>query len=97
MLRRRRLFGLVALLCLVGFAVEVAATGLAQASDRPQVSEARSNPPSAEPYQRGPRDSGQAQTVPQLPSGAEELLGLSVLAAVLYGLMASGLANEPKR
>lgn len=97
MLRRRRLFGLAALLCFVAFAAQVAAIGLAQASDRPHASEPRSNPPSAERYQQGPLESRRAQTILELPSGAEEMLGLSVLAAVLYGLMASGLADEPKR
>jgi hypothetical protein len=93
MIRSRRLFGLVAMLCLLGFSVQVGLAGLASAGEevgRPASALAQS-------YQQGPLETRDSVTFPDLPPGAEELLGLSVLAAVLYGLRASGLARESER
>jgi hypothetical protein len=93
MVRSRRLFGLIAVLCLFGFAVQVGLAGLARAG------EGAGRPRSAvsHPYHQGPLDTRDSVAIPDLPPGAEELLGLSVLAAVLYGLRASGLARESER
>jgi hypothetical protein len=91
MIRSRRLFCLVALLCLVGFALQVGIAGLARASE-----EAGSEPV-AKPYRHGPLEPRAALAIPEMPRGAEELLGLSVLAAILYGFRASGLSGESGR
>ena len=92
MIRSRRLFGLVALLCLLGFALQVGIAGLARASEEPGQSG-----PVAKPYRQGPLETGAALAIPEMPRGAEELLGLSVLAAILYGFRASGLSGESGR
>jgi hypothetical protein len=92
MIRSRRLFGLVALLCLLGFALQIGIAGLARASE-----EAGRSGPVAKPYRQGPLETPTALAVPEMPRGAEELLGLSVLAAILYGLRASGLSGESGR
>ena len=93
MVRSRRLLALLALLCLLGFAAEVGVAGLARASDEAD----RAALAVAQPYQQGPLESRDPVSIPDLPRGAEELLGLSVLAAILYGLRASGLAHESER
>ena len=93
MICSRRLFGLVAMLCLFGFAFQVGIAGLARAS----VEVGRPVPAIEKPYQHGPIESRDLFAIPEMPDGAEELLGLSVLAAILYGLRASGLAREPER
>ena len=93
MIRSRRLFGLVAMLCLFGFTVQIGLAGLASAVEkagRPMSTVAQS-------YRQGPLETRDSVTFPDLPPGAQELLGLSVLAAVLYGLRASGLARESER
>ncbi len=90
MIRSRRLFGLVAMLCLLGFSIQVGLAGLASAGEET----GRSTSTLAQSYQQGPLEMRESVAFPDLPPGAEELLGLSVLAAVLYGLRASGLARE---
>ena len=93
MLRSRRLLGVVALLCLLGSGAQVGIADPARASgdgDRVEFSTAR-------PYQQGPLEPRDRGLMPDLPRGAEELLGLSVLAAILYGLRASGLARNDLR
>jgi len=89
----RRLFGLFAMLCLLGSAFQVGLAGLARAGE--EVGQPASAV--AQPYQHGPLDTRDPFEIPEMPDGAEELLGLSVLAAILYGLRASGLAREPER
>jgi hypothetical protein len=93
MIRSRRLFGLVAMLCLLGFSVQVGLAGLASAGEET----GRPTSTLAQSYQQGPLETRESVAFPDLPPGAEELLGLSVLAAVLYGLRASGLARESER
>jgi hypothetical protein len=93
MIRSRRLFGLVAMLCLLGFIVQVGLARLASAGE----DAGRPSSGAAQSYQQGPLETRDSVTFPDLPPGAEELLGLSVLAAVLYGLRASGLARESER
>jgi hypothetical protein len=93
MIRSRRLFGLVAMLCLLGFSVQVGLAGLASAGQEA----GRPTSTLAQSYQQGPLERRESVAFPDLPPGAEELLGLSVLAAVLYGLRASGLARESER
>lgn len=93
MIRSRRLFGLVAMLCLLGFTVQIVLAGLASAGEKA----GRPTSAVAQSYQQGPLESRDFVAFPVLPPGAEELLGLSVLAAVLYGLRASGLARESDR
>jgi hypothetical protein len=93
MICSRRLFGLFAMLCLLGSAFQVGIAGLARANEEL----GRSAPAVVQPYQQGPLDARDPFTIPEMPDGAEELLGLSVLAAILYGLRASGLAREPER
>lgn len=85
----RRLLGLVVALCLIGFAAEV---GLAQASRDPARAAG-----SLEPYREGPLAAPASNPIPDLPSGAEELLGLSFLVALLYGFRASGLSRDAPR
>ena len=93
MIRSRRLFGLVAMLCLLGFAFEVGVAGLARAGE----DTGRLVPSASRPYHQGPLETRETFAAPEMPRGAEELLGLSVLAAILYGLRASGLARESER
>ena len=50
---------------------------------------------SAVPYHEGPVDSRPVR-VPELPAGAEELLGLAALAAFLYGLRVSELGRTSR-
>jgi len=92
MQRLRRPFGLVALVCLVGFGLEVGGVDLARAGDGAR----HSVPPSAPAYQEGPLDARRVEAPLELPSGAQELLGLSVVAAILYGFRASGLARTAR-
>ncbi len=86
--KARRRVGWIALLALLG--------GLALAA---QVAfardfEARGARPtaSAVPYRDGLVDSVPVRA-PARPAGADELLGLSVLAGILYGLRVSGLGR----
>lgn len=92
MVRSRRLFGLAAMLCLFGFAFQIGYADLARASE-----EAGPLGTLAQPYQQGPLESRSPYAAPEMPPGAEELLGLSVIAAILYGLRASGLSRESGR
>jgi hypothetical protein len=92
MICSRRLFGLASMLCLFGFAFQVGIAGLARASE-----EAGRSGSVAQPYHSGPHEARGRYAVPEMPPGAEELLGLSVLAAILYGLRASGLTRESGR
>ena len=89
MICSRRLFGLASMLCLFGFAFQVGIAGLARASE-----EAGRSGSVVQPYHSGPHEVRGRGAVPEMPPGAEELLGLSVLAAILYGLRASGLTRE---
>lgn len=92
MIRSRRLFGLASMLCLLGFALQVGIAGLARASEG-----AGRSGSVAQPYHQGPHEARGRFAIPEMPQGAEELLGLSVLAAILYGLRASGLSGESGR
>ena len=94
MVRTSRLSGVVAMLCLSGFAVQVGTTGLARGASEQA---ARAVPAVAQPYHRGPLEARDSMAIPELPRGAKELLGLSVLAAILYGFRASGLARDSGR
>jgi hypothetical protein len=87
------LIGLIGVLCLVGCVGLVGIAGLARASAEAGQAAA----PIARPYQQGPLEARDFVVTRDLPHGAEELLGLSVLAAFLYGLRASGLARESER
>lgn len=87
------LCGLFAMVCLLGFAVQVGIAGLARAGEEA----GRPAPTVSRPYQRGPLEMHDTFAAPDMPRGAEELLGLSVLAAILYGFRASGLARESGR
>jgi len=88
----RRPFGLVALVCLVGFVLEVGGVDLARAGDGRR----QSTPAIASTYREGPLDARRVDGPFELPPGAQELLGLSVVAAILYGFRASGLARTTR-
>ena len=90
MVRSHRRVGSVALLLLVsGFWGGLVAEAYGQIEGSPPVV--------AESYQPGPLASRAPAVSPTLPDGVEELLGLSVLAAFLYGFRASGLARSSGR
>ncbi|MAG32095.1 MAG: hypothetical protein CL908_14525 [Deltaproteobacteria bacterium] len=92
-MRARSLCSLVAIVCLVGLA---ARGELAQDSPGSATHPAGASA-SLEPYRPGPLDVPPSIAIPDLPSGAEELLALGFLAALLYGLRASGLARHVHR
>jgi hypothetical protein len=83
----RRALGLIVVLCLFGFVTLIGVSGLARSIE--ETGEAGAS--IAQPYQQGPLETRDSVASPHFPGGAEELLGLSVLAAFLYGLRASGL------
>lgn len=90
MVRSHRHVGSVALLILVfGLGVSLVTEAYGQAE--------RSAPVVAERYQPGPLASRAATVSRTVPDGLEELLGLSVLVAFLYGFRASGLARSSGR
>jgi hypothetical protein len=98
MVLSRRALGLIGVLCLLGCVFLVGIAGLARASaGTGKAGEAGQAAAIARPYQQGPLETRDFVVTPDLPHGAEELLGLSVLAAFLYGLRASGLARESER
>ena len=76
-----------ALLCALAFFVQV---GLAQAR-----ADTGSAVVAAEAYLPGPVDARPSPPL-ELPRGAEELLGLSVLAGIGYGLRASALGRRSR-
>ena len=83
--RAQRWIGFVAFSCGLAFLAEV---GLAEAGTESFL---RASPPLAA-YREGAR-AGAPAVPPELPEGAEELLGLSVLAVVLYGMRAADLGG----
>ena len=99
MVLSRRALGLIGVLCLLGCLGLVGIAGLARASAETGMvgKVGKAAAPIARPYQQGPLETRDFEVTPDLPHGAEELLGLSVLAAFLYGLRASGLARESER
>ena len=102
MVLSRRALGLIGVLCLLGCLGLVGIAGLARASAETGKAGKAGNlgkaaAPIARPYQQGPLETRDFEMTPDLPHGAEELLGLSVLAAFLYGLRASGLSRESER
>ena len=96
MVLSRRALGLIGVLCLLGSVGLVGIAGLARASSETGKA-GQAAAPIARPYQQGPLETRDFDVTPDLPHGAEELVGLSVLAAFLYGLRASGLARESER
>jgi hypothetical protein len=90
------LIGLIGVLCLVGCVGLVGVVGIAGLA-RASAEAGQAAAPIARPYQQGPLEARDFVVTRDLPHGAEELLGLSVLAAFLYGLRASGLARESER
>ena len=96
MVLSRRALGLIGVLCLLGSVGLVGIAGLARATSETGGA-GQAAAPIARPYQQGPLETRDFDVTPDLPHGAEELLGLSVLAAFLYGLRASGLARESER
>jgi hypothetical protein len=97
MVLSRRALGLIGVLCLLGCVFLVGIAGLARASAGTGKAGDEGQAAIARPYQQGPLETRDFVVTPDLPHGAEELLGLSVLAAFLYGLRASGLARESER
>ena len=85
--RRCRGRGPMAAVFLVGFVVWLGIADLAGARGEAD----RTASVIAQPYHPGPLETRDLVATPRLPRGAEELLGLSVLAGFLYGLRASGL------
>ena len=88
MFRVHRWIGLFAACSALAFVAEV---GLAQT----RTEEARPRPQAAAAYREDPSERAPV-AMPELPGGAEELLGLSVLAAILYGLRASELGRHSR-
>ena len=89
---RRRCLGLFALTCALTVLGQLvlALSGAAGHEGR------GAQPPSvAVAYQAG-RFDRTARAAPDLPQGAEELLGLGVLAAIVYGLRAVELGRAPR-
>lgn len=86
MFRMHRWIGIFAVLCACAFIAEV---GLAQAR-----TESAGVDPSPV-YREGPLGAA-PPSLPELPRGAEELLGLSVLAAILYGLRVADLGRDSR-
>jgi hypothetical protein len=84
-----RWLSLVAALTLIGFVLEM---GIANAS----VS-SRESRLIAQPYRAGPLEHREADSAIKWPRGSQELLALGVLAAIVYGFRASGLAGRPER
>ncbi len=92
--RAERARGLMGLVCWLGLLAFVAFAGLARGADEVGSGSAIV----AQPYRGGPLAVQEAQpTLPDLPTGARELFGLSVLGLVLYGLRASGLSRQSER
>ena len=85
--RVRRWVPIVAMLAFVGCLFEFEA-GLAHGSEAPRFAAA---------YREGPLDQRSSLPSLELPSNADELLGLGVLAAILYGFRVSGLARKSDR
>ena len=83
---RRRVGSLALLFLILGSAVTLVAEAYGQGDG--------SVPVVGESYQPGPLGSRAQDGAVSLPDGAEELLGLSVLVAFLYGFRASGLAKS---
>jgi hypothetical protein len=96
MRRIRRSFGLLALVCLLGFVLEIGGVELARAGEVIRGSSSTAPPAAAQAYQAGPREGRESDGMRALPPGAAELLGLSVLAAILYGFRVSGLARTAR-
>jgi len=86
-----RTLGFLSLLCLCAF---LGSVGRAALADGSEAGSTRGAPVVVETYRGGPLASRDSGTIPELPDGARELLGLSVLATVLYGLRASGLGRS---
>jgi hypothetical protein len=88
---RRPVGGWIGLLALLGGLALVALETFAGDLEVP-----RSRPAAlAVPYHDGPVDSVPVRA-PQRPAGVDELLGLSVLAAILCGLRVSGLGRASR-
>ncbi len=86
--RRLRWIGFLALLGGLALVAQVAfARDFEVHGSRPAAS--------AVPYHEGPVDSAPVRA-PRRPAGADELIGLSVLAAILYGLRASDLGRASR-
>ncbi len=83
---RRRSGGLTLLLLMFVLGVLFVADASGQAD--------RALPADAERYQPGPIASRVEGPIASLPEGSQELFGLGVLLALLYGFRASGLAKS---
>ncbi|MBJ21137.1 MAG: hypothetical protein GY910_19090 [bacterium] len=88
MFRTDRWLPFVAALFLLALAVE---SGIARAS-----AEGLWGIEVAQPYRAGPRDRRAAVSSFEWPRGADELLALGVLAAILCGFRVSGLARHSR-
>ena len=77
---------LVAALALIGFVLGI---GVANASASTQELRVI-----AQPYRAGPLERREVGSTYEWPRGSEELLALGVLAAIVYGFRASGLAGR---
>lgn len=93
MVGSRRELGWLSMLCCLALLIQVAARAASSVSD----GASHSGSIEAEIYIPGPVGREAPPRVVDLPRGAEELFGLSVLAAFLYGFRASGLARASSR
>jgi len=86
--RVNRWLPIAAILALFGFAIGV--VGMASAESGGVLD---SSGDRAQPYQEGPLER-RAEATLEWPAGAEELLALGMLTAILCGFRASGLARQ---
>lgn len=88
--RVHRWLPIMSALALLGFAVVVAAdAGIAQADHK-----RGGGALAAEPYREGPLDRREPIASVSWPRGSRELLALGLIAAILCGFRASGLAQS---